>query len=186
MRRQITGYLLLLLFAVFSWWLVQRSRPEEQRKAVPAHSADYFSTGYRKIEMNLQGKPENKLVAEKMIHYGDDNTTDLVKPVMTFYKMAAPAWVIRSDTGLRSADGSMLYLNGKVFFERFTATGAQDLRVNTSNVRVKPREKYAETDEWGEIITSSDWVSGTGMQIFFADPVHLRLLSNVRSIYATK
>ncbi len=185
MLRQISGYLLLLLFAVFSWWLLQRSRPEEQHKAVPPHSADYFSTGYTKIEMNLQGKPGNKLVAEKMTHYGDDNTTELERPVMTFYKMDAPAWVIMSETGLRSADGRMLYLYGKVFFERFAETGAQELRVNTSNVRVKPAEKYAETDEWGEIITSSDWVSGTGMQIFFADPVHLRLLSNVRSIYAT-
>lgn len=186
MQRQMTGYLLLLLFAAFTWWLVERSEPDEMRLAVPPHSADYFSTGYRKIEMNLQGKPENRLDAEKMTHYSDDDTTVLERSVMTFYKTDALAWLIKSETGLRSPDGKLLYLNGKVVIEQFEADGEQKLRVNTSNVRVKPAKKYAETDEWGEIITSSDWVSGTGMQIFFAEPVRLRLLSNVRSIYAAK
>lgn len=186
MTQQVRVYSFLVVFGVFSWWLLKTSEPDEERMDVPLHSADFFSVGYTKIEMDSQGLLKSRLDADKMTHFSDDETTELDKPVMTFYKTDTPTWIIRSETGLRPADGKVLFLNGKVFINREQAPGVTPIKVNTTNLRVKPDENYAETDEWGEIITPSDWISGVGMQINFIEPIHLEVLSKVRSIYAKK
>lgn len=156
---------------------------ETVHQEVPQHSADLFSVGYTKIEIDENGTTKNELFADKMTHFGDDDTIEMDKPVMTFYSQGTPSWKIRSETGLLSADRKNLFLNGKVFIVREKDAENRQMKVNTSNLRVKPEENYAETDDWAELITPTDWVSGNGMKVFFKDPVYLELLSNVRSRY---
>jgi lipopolysaccharide export system protein LptC len=186
MLQQVRVYLFLIIIGVFSWWLMKTSEPELERKDVPLHSADFFSVGYTKIEMNLQGLPKTRLVADKMTHYSDDKTTELDRPVMTFYKLGKPTWIIKSETGFRPAGGELLFLNGKVNMNRKQAPGVNPITVNTTNVRVKPNKHYAETDDWAEIITPSDWISGVGMQINFAERIHLKVLAKARSVYGKR
>lgn len=186
MTKPVQVYGFLSMIALLSWWLVEYTKKvETTRLAVPEHSADFFSIAYSKIEMNSEGLPENELVADKMTHFSDDKTTELLKPVMTFYSADKPPWIVRSETGWMSADHKDLRLNGKVFISHKGASGKRSMKVNTSNLRVKPELNYAETDAWAELITPSDWVSGTGMKVFFKEPIFLELLSNVRSRYET-
>ena len=182
--RENKEYLFLTLLGVLTWLLAGISTHQEtMHLEVPLHSADLFSTGYTKIEMDEYGLVNNKLVADRMTHYGDDNTIEMDKPMMTFYSEGTPSWSIRSETGLLSSDRKNLFLNGKVFIVRQEDGGNRLMKVNTSNLRVKPNENYAETDDRAVLITPSDRVSGTGMKVFFKDPVYLELLSNVRSKY---
>lgn len=177
-------YYFMLLLGVASWWLVDFFADEVAVvKEIPPHSSDYFSIGYKKMEMDLSGKPVNELVADRMTHFSDDNTVEMLNPVMTFYNESTPPWVVSSETGLLSADGKNLYLNGMVFIVREQAPGVREVKVNTTNLKVRPDESYAETDEWAELIAPPDWVSGTGMKVFFQAPIHLEFLSNVRSKY---
>jgi lipopolysaccharide export system protein LptC len=146
----------------------------------------YFGIGYTKIEMNEQGVPWYKLYADRMDHYSDDNSTEMDKPVLTYYSPKKPPWVIRSETGLLTDGNEQLFLNGKVFISRDRAPGVRLVKLNTTNVRVRPKENYAETDEWAELIMPPDKVSGTGAKLYFADQIHLELLSNVRGEYAAR
>ena len=182
--RQNQGYLFLTVLAILTWLLAGISTDQEATHLeAPPHSADYFSTGYTLIEMGEAGLAKNKLVADRMTHFSDDNTIEMDKPMMTFYSEGTPTWAIQSETGLLSSDRKNLFLNGKVFIVREEDSGNRPMKVNTSNLRVKPDENYAETDERAELITPSDRVSGIGMKVFFKDPVYLELLSNVRSKY---
>ena len=181
---QNKGCLFLTVLAVLTWLMVESfGHKETTHLEVPPHSADFFSTGYTKIEMDEYGLTKNKLVADRMTHFSDDNTVEMDKPKMTFYSRGIPSWAVRSETGLLSTDRKNLFLNGKVFIVRKEESGSRPMKVNTSNLRVKPEENYAETDDWAELITPADRVSGTGMKVFFKDPVYLELLSNVRSKY---
>ncbi len=182
--REYTGYLFLAVLGIATWLLVEyTSQRETVHQEVPQHSADFFSNGYTKIEIDEQGLTKSELFADKMTHFSDDNTIEMDKPVMTFYSGGTPTWKIRSETGLLSSDRENLFLNGNVFIVREKEDENRKMKVNTSNLRVKPEENYAETDDWAELITPTDWVSGTGMKVFFKDPVYLELLSNVRSRY---
>jgi lipopolysaccharide export system protein LptC len=177
-------YVTLAFLVGLSWWLIRLSEPELPVHAVvSAHSADYFSTGYTKIEMNSSGLPKNKVIADKVVHFSDDDTTELQNPLMTIFKQDGPNWVIRSETGIIPAGGRDMFLNGKVFIHRETAPGIKPMKINTSNLRIKPKQDYAETDEWAELIMPPNRTTGIGMQANFGEPLIIKLLSNVRGKY---
>jgi lipopolysaccharide export system protein LptC len=179
-------YLLLTTLALVSWGLVRLIEgDDEQRSIAPAHSADYFSNGYTKFEMNELGKLNKKLIADKVTHYSDDDTTHTVNPLMFFYNEKTPPWVINAQVGILSADGKDLLLNGKAVITRAKAEGVKELIINTSNLRVKPETSYAETDEWAELISPPNTTTGIGMKMVFVTPIHLELLANVKGKYET-
>jgi len=181
------GYLYLLIIAVMSWWLAKLTGTDEfGHITVPAHSPDYFSKGYTKWEMSELGRPKSKLIADEMTHYSDDSTTHMVNPLMFFYNERTPPWIIKSETGVLSADGKDLLLNGKVYVDRAAAKGVRELKIHTFNLKVKPETSYAETDEWAELISLPNWTTGVGMKLIFAEPIHLELLSKVKGNYETK
>lgn len=173
--------------ALMSWWLVKLTGLDEiNRTQAPPHSADYFSKGYSKWEMNESGTLKSKLLADQMIHYSDDGTTVMFKPLMYSYDEKSPPWVIQSETGLLSSDGKNLLLTGKVTIDRAKGPGFRPLTIHTSNLRVKPENRYAETDAWAELISPPNKTTGTGMKMVYAQPIHLELLAHVKGNYETK
>jgi lipopolysaccharide export system protein LptC len=187
MLRDFQAYLWLLLLATLSAWLAGLAEFEEAEPPVAVvHSADYFSSSYSKMEMDALGKPKNHLRAAKMVHYSDDNITRLDAPWMTFYNEDQPPWEVHSESAQLSADGKDLYLQGKAVVERAAGPGVRMLKVNSSNLRVKPKISYAETDAWAELISPPHITSGTGMKVTFSKPIHLQLLSKVKGRYEVK
>ncbi|MFZ9610559.1 MAG: LPS export ABC transporter periplasmic protein LptC [Methylococcales bacterium] len=188
-------YLYLLVVSSISWWLVEiTGLIEIMHGQIPPHSADYFSKNYTKWEMNEFGLLKNKLIADQLTHYSDDATTHITAPVMFFYNekptpwatTSAPPWVVNSETGILSADGTDLHLNGKVNINREKAIGFSALTINTSELKVNPQTSYAETKEWAELISPPNITTGTGMKMNYSDPIHLELLAKVKGHYETK
>jgi lipopolysaccharide export system protein LptC len=185
--RDFKIYLYLGAFALGSWILVKLTGIELAGPGIiPPHSPDYFSTGYTKWEMNESGKVKNKLTADKMTHYSDDGATHLDNPLMFFHSEQTPPWRVKSETGILSANGKNLLLNGKASVERAAAPGVRQLIINSSNIKVNPETRYAETIEWAELISPPNRTTGTGMKLVFARPVHLQLLANVKGKYETQ
>ena len=182
---KIQFYFYAAALAILSWWLVQLTESDEvpMTGAQPGHSADYFSSHYVKWEMDENGALKSKLIAEEMIHYGDDNTTHLQQPKLTLINRDGPSWVIQSETGIVSADGKQILLNGKAVAEREGGDGVSPLKINSSNMRVKPEQDYAETDEWAELLSHPNRTEGDGMQLKYGDPVQIKLFSKVRGKY---
>ncbi len=158
---------------------------EEELKKIQVveHSADYFSSGYFKKEMNKNGLVKNELNADTMIHYGDDGTTHLENPVMILYNADVPPWVVESESGILEADGDHLLLAGKVFISREGTTTIRPFKINTSELRVKLSTSYAETNQWSEIIDVPNRTQGVGMEATFVDPVRVKFLSKVKGRY---
>jgi lipopolysaccharide export system protein LptC len=183
----LKNYLYLAVLALLSWWLVKLTGLDEiNRYQAPPHSADYFSKGYSKWEMDQYGRLKSQLQADQMIHYSDDGTTIMTKPLMYSYNEKSPPWVINSETGILSADDKNILLNGKVTIDRAKGPNVSALTINTSNLKVKPETHYAETDAWAELISPPNKTTGTGMKMVYAQPVHLELLSHVKGKYETK
>lgn len=177
-------YLLLLLLLLSSWFLANFFQGKEIKAVkVVEHSADYFSTGYYKKEMNADGLVKNELNADKMIHYSDDQTTHLENPLMTLHNPELPPWVIKSETGILEPDGDHLLLAGEVFISREGTEKRQPFEINTSELRVRLSISYAETDQWAEIIAVPNRTQGVGLQATFVAPVRLKFLSKVKGRY---
>ncbi|MGR9114997.1 MAG: LPS export ABC transporter periplasmic protein LptC [Gammaproteobacteria bacterium] len=188
MPANIQFYSYAAILAVLSWWLLELTGSDETPSRVlnKSHTPEYFSAGYIKWEMDEAGKLKSKLIAKTMTHYGDDGTTHLQTPALTLVNKEAPPWIIQSETGIVSADGKQILLEGKAVVEREGAPGFSPLKINSSNLRVKPEQNYAETDDWAELLSPPNRTEGIGMQLKYGDPIHIKLFSKVRGKYELK
>jgi lipopolysaccharide export system protein LptC len=173
--------------AVLSWMLVKLTGVIEiGHIEAPLHSPDYFSKGYTKWDMGELGTLKNKVLADEMMHFSDDGTTQLKNLTMFFYNNKTPPWVVKSETGELSANGKDLLLNGHVAINRAGGSGIHELIINTSNLKVKPDTSHAETAEWAELISPPNRTVGTGMKLVFVEPIYVELLSHVKGKYEKK
>lgn len=179
-------YVYVALVALLTWWVQQIYVQQQMEREIAENSPDFFSVGYYKKTMDLDGRLKSELVADKMQHFKADGSTHLAKPVMTLYNTKAEPWVIKAENGIMAADGDHLQLNGRAVINREASKNASALKVNTSNLRVTLSKNYAETKAWAEIISPPNKTAGTGMEVTFVSPIHLKLLSKVKGRYETK
>ena len=182
--RNLGLYSVLLFITLSSWWLLEQQQSEE---VVPikleGHSADYFSEGYKKVEMDGMGNPVSILEAKTLTHFKDDQTTELAQCKITFFNSDGSSWIIQADAGVLWANGNDLFLNGVVHINRAPVEGVRPIQINTSDLKVKLDQSYAETDNWAEIITPPDRTEGTGLQMIYSKPIQLELMHTVKGRY---
>ncbi len=177
-RTLILGSILLLI-AGGSWWLAERSATIEVQYPHSNRSPDFFLENFTATTMDPLGRPFRTLQASKMQHYLDDDSTTLTNPLMTVYDEQNPPWLIRSERGWLSGDGKLILLQGEVFIDREQGTDVRPVHIVTRELRVKPEEDYAETDQEVHITSLNDQVDAIGMQAWMR-PVRIHLLSKVK------
>ena len=177
-------YLVAALLAFGSWWLVQISAegPETDME-VAQHTADYYSIGYQKHQMDDTGALRSEVKAARMVHYADDGTVHLQEPVLSFFRPNSKPWVIKAESGIVLNKGKEVLLNGFVFASKAAMLGGRLVSIRTSDLRVLPESSYAETIQWAELSSPPDKTTGIGMQLNYADPIRITLLSNVQGKY---
>ena len=177
--------MLVIAAAVASWWLRDSTAPpsaQSVRKEGP-REIDYYITGFDITQMTEAGRPAHRLVAARAHHFTDDDTTELQQPRLTVYQLDSPPWQVDADGALVSSDGSLILLSGEVAIERAGGSNSRPVRMTTRNLRVQPKQDYAETDEKVRVETDRDWLDATGMQAWFRPPSRLKFLSQVKGYY---
>ncbi|MCB1787821.1 MAG: LPS export ABC transporter periplasmic protein LptC [Chromatiaceae bacterium] len=179
--------MLLVLGALFSWWLVDRveesTAPGDAGPSQGPREIDYYVTGLDATRMTAAGVPAHRLRTPQLRHYTDDDTTELEKPRLTVYQDERPPWEVASERAWMSGDGSLLLLHGDVLIERAGDAQNAPLRMTTRDLRVQPREDYAETDEKVRVVSDAHSVDAVGMQAWLRPPSRVKLLSEVKGLY---
>lgn len=179
--RSFLIYLMLALAVVGSFWVADRfAPPAEQREAKPPGQIDYYARNIRRYTSDLRGKRRNVLDAERLTHYHDDDHSELERPVLTLFSSDGPPWIIHGERGTVSSRSSDVFLEGPVLVTRDADRKGRTFRAETSNVRVKPDEDYGETEDFVEIVSPPDELSGIGMQVHFGKAFKVTVLSSVR------
>jgi lipopolysaccharide export system protein LptC len=180
--------LLLIAAAALSWWLVQPDKTPVTASAEQGspRTIDYYVTGLDVTRMTPDGMPAHRLRAQALRHYTDDDTTELQLPHLTVYQADTPPWEVEAARAWLSADGSLLLLQGEVMIERDADSDDRPIRIITRQLRVQPREDYAETDEKVRVESDSDWLDAIGMQAWMRPPSRLKFLSQVKGYYVPR
>src|SRR6188508_2335791 len=96
----------MLALAALSFWLERTVREEEgAHPSLRRHDPDYIIDNLNHTRFNAQGAIESTLVAAKMLHYPDDETTDLGAPRVEQTKPGEPRVTVTADRGTLSQDG---------------------------------------------------------------------------------
>lgn len=179
--RNLLTYVLLAVAVVGTGWLAEQlAPPAEPREVRPPGEIDYYARNIHRTTVDLRGRRRNVLVAEKLTHYHNDDHSELERPVLTLFSSDGPPWVIHGERGTVASRSTDVFLEGPVLVLRDADRKGRTFRAETSNVRIRPDEEYGETEDFVEIISPPDELSGIGMQAHFGKALRVTVLSSVR------
>lgn len=188
MLRRWWPVLALLLAAVGSGLLL-RDLNNGQRTPTTGthHEPDYYMDNFTRTQMDQFGKPKNRLSAKRLVHYPDDDSSELVDPHLQIYNSDGPPWNISADSAWVGQNNEVVLLHGDTFIWRDDAQGKLAVQVVTSNVRVLLDSRYADTDDYVAIsdMPSVSLMTGVGMRADLRQD-RLELMSHVRGWYENK
>ena len=178
--------LLMLALAALTFWLERTVREEEgMHPSLRRHDPDYVVDNLAHTRFNAQGVVESTVAATKMLHYPDDDSTDLLAPRVVQTKPNEPRVTLTADRGALSQDGEEVFLYGNVLVVREGERDRSETRMRTSFMHVVNAHSVMRTDR-DVLITEDDRVlSGRGME-YHNDSKQLFLRERVRGRFEPK
>ena len=178
--------LLMLALAALTFWLERTVREEEHaHPSLRRHDPDYVVDNLAHTRFNAQGSVESTLAAVKMIHYPDDDSTDLLAPRLVQTRPNEPQVTLTADRGALSHDGEEVFLYGNVLLVREAAAERSETRMRTSFMHVVRASSVIRTDREVVISEEDRVLSGRGME-YHNDTRQLFLRERVRGQFEPK
>jgi len=120
----LMGALTLLTF-----WLVQKNTPLEKStiERVRLHEPDYTIKNGALSALNELGTTKYRILGNKVTHYDDDASIDILTPRMRLFKADKAPVTVKSDTGHLDGDLTILDLfdNASIFRPAQAASASQ-------------------------------------------------------------
>lgn len=177
--------LLVVLVAGLSVWLFQK-QPDKGALVTPQTQdvPDSFMENFTTQVLDEQGRPQYQLRAIHMAHYADDDRSEFTQPQFTAFQPDGQRWTAAAETGRAENGTEQIFLDGAVTIQRYPdEASSANLQIRTRDVRVRPADDYAETDQAATIVQNEDTLKAVGLQVYFRKG-QVQLLSQVRGVYA--
>ena len=155
---------LMLALALLTFYLERTVREDELPSAARRHDPDYYVVDFTTTTYTSRGAVESVMSAQRMVHYPDDETTDLVEPRVLQSKPNEPRYTVRAARGQLSRDGDEIFLYGDVVLVREATPQAPEARMTTEFLHVLRDRSLARTDRPVRIVEGSRMLSGRGME----------------------
>jgi len=144
--------------------------------------ADSFINYADTINYGETGKPKSQIRADKLIHYPGNKDSELIAPIINFFRQQGSPLVIIADKGFVNPDASRVLLKGHVIIIREPSPYNQFVEIQSPELTVWPDKEYAETDKSIQIKTRSGTINSVGMEAYL-DIERYKFINNVRGIY---
>ena len=177
--------LLLALLATMSFWLDHKVQPQPRRPdGSTRHDPDFIIEGFSAVKMNPDGTRRYGLTAKRMVHFPDNNSTELELPRLVYFDYQRAPVTIRSETAEAMQGGDDIYFRGDVQIIRSAYASNAELGVFTSFLHVIPDKDLAKTDKPVRMVEGNSTASSVGLE-FNNVTREVKLLSEVKASYAT-
>lgn len=154
---------MLVLLAALTFWLnrvVQGDNPRGPQR----HDPDYWVERFEVRRFNVDGKLQHTIVADKLQHYPDDDTTVVTTPHVTYHQQ--PPAEIFARMAYVGRDGKEVDLVDEVQVIRHGATdGSRPTILETRTLKVFPDEERGHTRDPVVITQGMSIMHGTGLDI---------------------
>ena len=176
---------LMLALAAITFYLDRTVSEEDSHPALRRHDPDYLVANFTTTTYNREGAAETMLSAARMVHYPDDDSTELEAPRVVQTKRDEPRVTVRADRGKLERAGEDIYLYDNVVLERAAGAGHTAARLTTEFLHVVRDRSMVRTDREVRIVEESRSLSGRGME-YNNETGHFTLRSEVRGRFEAK
>jgi lipopolysaccharide export system protein LptC len=176
---------LLALLAALTYWLDHAAQlPATVRDKPIVHDPDFIADKLLATRMDVNGRVRDTLHAAKVMHFPDDDSSELESPRFASYARGSPL-TITSKLAQVSSNGGNLYFTGGVRATR-AALGDKGssgtLVVTTEYLHLMPDDNIAKTDRHVTISDNRMTLEAVGMELNSETRV-LKLNADVRGAY---
>lgn len=154
----------MLALALLTFYLERTVREEEAPPALRRHDPDYVVVNFTTTTYNGEGAVESVMSAARMVHYPDDDTTELFAPRMLQARPREPRFSLRAERGQLSRDGDEIFLYGDVLLVRDASPERPEARMSTEFLHVLRDRSLVRTDRPVKIVEGGLSLSGRGME----------------------
>lgn len=180
--RTYTTLAIFIIFALGSFWFLQDiTSPPVSDKESNTHFPDYFMEDFSITQMNLQGQPEYVLKAIKMLHYADDDSSELEQPFISITQADAKM-TLRASRAIYLQQQNIIYLHDNVVIHRDASKTQSELTIYTDYLKIDTQAHIAQTNLAARVTTAEAELNSIGL-IFDNKQGTLKLQSKVKGVY---
>ena len=172
---------LMLALALLTLWLDHQVRVEGgEHPALRRHDPDYMVNNFTTTTYNRAGNAETVLSAAQMLHFPDDDSTEVTAPRVMQAKPQQSRFTVRADRGKISREGDEIFLYDNVLLVREADAAQPEGRMTTSFLHILRDKALVRTDREVLFQEPGRMLTGRGME-YFNDSRELYLHSQVRA-----
>ncbi|OGT57356.1 MAG: LPS export ABC transporter periplasmic protein LptC [Gammaproteobacteria bacterium RIFCSPHIGHO2_12_FULL_43_28] len=174
--------LAIVAIAGFATWMTLSYRPQNGKAFTEKNVPDTLMEGVTAIIMNKEGTLDMKIETPKMVHYTENDTTNLLQPSITLYRKSPEPWHITSRFA-KATQG----IDNINFWENVVISHLADehdpfTEIQTTTLMVYPHDQKATTDAPIKLIQPNLIVNAIGMRADM-NTGDINLLSQTRGEY---
>lgn len=139
--------IVLTLLAGVSVWLDRVTQQDPVAKTDKTrHEADFSAERITLHRFDPTGKVQYILVADSMLHYADDESSELKNPRLNYLNRPEPVWV-ESRFASVNKDGTTVVLTDEVLVRRAAHAGKPESTLRTEQMTVWPDDEKMRADK---------------------------------------
>lgn len=176
---------LMLSLALLTFYLERMVRDDDAQPTRRRHDPDYVISNFTSTTFDRDGKPLNVVSATRMVHFPDDDSTELREPRLVQTKPGEPRMSVQAERGAMSADGEEMFLYDNVVMVRDADGERPEARLTTSFLHIVRERSLLRTDREVVIVEDNRSLRGRGME-YNNDSRVFTLLADVRGRFEPK
>ena len=176
------GVLLILSISLSSWSILIGKKSKSLAPTNSSTEPDAYMEDVVATILNKEGNPSMKIETPKMVHYAENDVTNISQPHITVYRQSPEPWYINSNFA-KASDG----VEEILFWDNVVIHHAQDIdnpttTMTTTTLTVFPNQQLAKTAEAITVTQPNATLHAIGMLANMNDGT-VKLLSHARGEY---
>lgn len=146
---QLIPLVAVAALAGITWWLLQATLPPPGGDAArpKTHTPDYFADNFSVSELDQSGQTQYRLTAAKLLHYEDNETSDLTRPAMRAFQPDKPVVTTTSKRGTVNGDVSIVDLYDDAQILRAAGGTDPQMQADSEHFRIFVNDDVIQTEK---------------------------------------
>lgn len=184
LKNMTIGFLIIIAMGLSMWSILITRQSISTSSETASDRPDAFMEDVVATVIDKEGAPALKVVAPKVVHYVENDATDMTSPIITIYRKDSPnPWFINADHAKATQGVDQIVFQNKVTIHHPTDSRYPTTIMHTDSLTVFPEKQLAQTKEAIIINQPASTIHAIGMLANLDDGT-VKLLSEAREEYA--